>query len=389
MRFCNRFLILVISLNIFSSTLFSQQITVAVVDFEGFGISQSESVAITNRLRNELFRLGVYKVVDRGLMEEILQEQDLQQSGCTSNDCLVEVGRLLGVNQMISGSIGKVGTLITVSARLVDVETGQILGVSDLDIFGGIEEVVTSGMKQVASNIAAYSVSTIAAEMAATEPEKATPSAENEPAITAVIQPPIEESGRVTAVTDEIDDLKSIDIDISDAAPLVEAINDQPVSPNTNVRRKYETSVFILSNEYVGIFGLPSLTYHFGNSSQGETKTIHPYLRMYGLFIIAGGLDWAPKSSTPFSFNFAINIWPIDLDIGSLGDNLWTNMGIGYDFKNAPFKIEVGRMGGMIFPDEGSFTYTRVGYYAPTFKKIAPRTLLAIGLSIGWLYLFY
>ena len=55
-------------------------------------------------------------------MGEVLKEQGFQQSCCTSNECVVEVGQLLGVQQMISGSIGKVGDIFTVSVRIIDIK---------------------------------------------------------------------------------------------------------------------------------------------------------------------------------------------------------------------------------------------------------------------------
>lgn len=114
-----RLLTLILFLILLANNLSAQRISLAVVDLEGIGISQTEAVALSNRLRNELFRLGAFKVVERGLMEDILIEQDLQQTCRTSNECLVEVGRLLGVQQMIGGSVSKIGTLFSVSTRLV------------------------------------------------------------------------------------------------------------------------------------------------------------------------------------------------------------------------------------------------------------------------------
>ncbi|MCH7498343.1 MAG: DUF2380 domain-containing protein, partial [Candidatus Marinimicrobia bacterium] len=112
----------------------------------------------SNRLRNEVFRLGRFEVVDRGMMENILAEQDFQQTGCTSNDCLVEVGRLLGAQRMVGGSISKVGGTFTVSARLVDVETGKVLSVSDFDLRGELDDLLTRGMREVAMKLSAYEV---------------------------------------------------------------------------------------------------------------------------------------------------------------------------------------------------------------------------------------
>jgi len=139
------------SLLLSPSLLLSQRIPVAVLDFDAFGISKVEAAALSNRLRNELFNLGKFSVVERGMMDDVLREQDFQQSGCTSNECLVEVGMLLGAELMIGGSISKVGETFTVSARLVDVASGKLLKVSDFDLVGKIDNMLTRGMGEVAA----------------------------------------------------------------------------------------------------------------------------------------------------------------------------------------------------------------------------------------------
>ena len=60
-------------------------------------------------------------------MNEILQEQGLQQAGCTSSECAAEVGALLGVQNMVSGSFGKLGNTYTVDAKMFSVETGATI----------------------------------------------------------------------------------------------------------------------------------------------------------------------------------------------------------------------------------------------------------------------
>ncbi len=141
----------VILLSLGAAQLHAQQTAIAVLDFDGYGISETEAIALSNRLRNELFRLDRFEIVDRGMMETILNEQDFQQLGCTSNDCLIEVGKMVGASQMVGGSISKVGGTFTVSARLVDVETGKVLAVSDFDIKGELDDLLTRGMAQVAA----------------------------------------------------------------------------------------------------------------------------------------------------------------------------------------------------------------------------------------------
>ncbi len=60
-------------------------------------------------------------------MGKVLQEQGFQISGCTSNECVIEAGKLLGASHMIAGIIGYMGSTYSVDARLIDVESGKIL----------------------------------------------------------------------------------------------------------------------------------------------------------------------------------------------------------------------------------------------------------------------
>jgi len=145
------FRLIIISLvAIFLHSFSSAQTTLAILDFEGRNISQGEALTLTDRFRNEIIKTNKYTIVERTEMEEILKEQGFQQTGCTSNECVVEVGSLLGVQQMISGSIGKVGDIFTVSVRIIDIQTGKILKTTDYDIRGKISEMLTRGMKEVA-----------------------------------------------------------------------------------------------------------------------------------------------------------------------------------------------------------------------------------------------
>ena len=101
--------------------------TVAVIDFDASGISQLEATSLTNRFRTAVGDVGAMRLVKRGMMEEVLQEQGFQQTGCTSEECAVEVGQLLGVQNMIGGSIGRVGDTFTIDARMISVQSGVSL----------------------------------------------------------------------------------------------------------------------------------------------------------------------------------------------------------------------------------------------------------------------
>ena len=100
--------------------------SIAVLDLEGRGISSFEAASLTDRLRSQLVRTGKVTVVERGQMNQILSEQDFQSTGCTSDECAVEIGQMLGVTSMVAGSIGKIGSTYTIDLRTIDVSTGKI-----------------------------------------------------------------------------------------------------------------------------------------------------------------------------------------------------------------------------------------------------------------------
>ena len=116
------------------------QTYIAVLEFTGKNVSAVEASALTDRMRSELFRTGQFRVIEREMMDEILGEQGFQMSGCTTDECIVEMGRLIGVDQIISGSISRVGEVFSIAARTVDVETAEIVQIATYDHEGKIGE---------------------------------------------------------------------------------------------------------------------------------------------------------------------------------------------------------------------------------------------------------
>ena len=129
---------------LFSSLLYSQDFrqTVAVIDFDASGISQLEATSLTNRFRTAVGDVGAMRLVERGMMEEVLQEQGFQQTGCTSEECAVEVGQLLGVQNMIGGSIGRVGETFTIDVRMISVQSGISLVTKQKTYAGKIDGLI-------------------------------------------------------------------------------------------------------------------------------------------------------------------------------------------------------------------------------------------------------
>ncbi|MCB4792801.1 MAG: PorV/PorQ family protein [Elusimicrobia bacterium] len=105
-----------------------KQLNVAVLDFQALApISMSEATFTTEIFRSSLVKSKRYKIVDRNNMEKVLAEQGLQQTGCTSNECAVKMGKLLNVNKIVSGTFGKLGAHYLLTISVLDVETSEII----------------------------------------------------------------------------------------------------------------------------------------------------------------------------------------------------------------------------------------------------------------------
>ena len=128
----------------------NSQNTIAVLDFKSNGISISEASSISEKLRTELFNNSDYRVVERDKLEAILEEKGLMQSGIVSDENIVNVGGLIGVDRIVVGTINKIGKLYSLSARIVKVETGEILESVSYEHSGNLSYLLKTGMRNVA-----------------------------------------------------------------------------------------------------------------------------------------------------------------------------------------------------------------------------------------------
>lgn len=130
--------------------------TIAVTDFEPRGgVSENDAQTLSDRFRERLIATGQFRVMERNEMDIILKEQGFQQTGaCRDNQCLVEMGQLIAVQKIVSGSIGKVGGIYTVSAKLLDVATGSIDRTVSEDCDCPIELVLASSIERLACKMA-------------------------------------------------------------------------------------------------------------------------------------------------------------------------------------------------------------------------------------------
>ncbi len=133
-----------------ASTSRKRSSTAAVLAFTG-NLSPSDLAAITSRFEGEMIARDSFWVLERRRMDKILQEQGFHTSGsCTTSDCQVEVGQLLGVEHLFLGDVSKVGGILTLNLRRVEVGSGRSEFSHSLDIKGKVEDVLRHGCHEMA-----------------------------------------------------------------------------------------------------------------------------------------------------------------------------------------------------------------------------------------------
>lgn len=136
---------------------------VAVLDLDVVGASAAEASAVTDRLRTELLRSGQFTLVDRSQMKSILKEQALQQTGCTSQECAVQVGQILGVRDIITGKVTKINDqLWQLSAQMVDVETAQTIKAETVIHQGTFVGLLEQGVNEMAQRLSGAKATKVA-----------------------------------------------------------------------------------------------------------------------------------------------------------------------------------------------------------------------------------
>lgn len=121
---------------------------IAVLDFQlqGSGYETEDMGKIVAEwLVTALVKEGRFDVIERRLLEKILQEHKLAMTGVVNESSATKLGKLLGVKVIISGSVLKLNNIIEVNARIIDVESASIMAAESVksDAALQLEELIT------------------------------------------------------------------------------------------------------------------------------------------------------------------------------------------------------------------------------------------------------
>ena len=107
-----------------------KKIKIAVLDFQVQGEKfETEDIGkiVAEWLITALVKEGRFDVIERRLLEKILQEQKLGVSGVVDSESIARLGKVLGAKIVVTGSVMKLREFVEVNARLINVENASII----------------------------------------------------------------------------------------------------------------------------------------------------------------------------------------------------------------------------------------------------------------------
>ncbi len=108
---------------------------IAVLDFVPKGKSfatEDMGGIVAEWFTTALVQDGRFEVVERVLLQKILEEQKLGMTGLIDESSSAEIGKILGVKSIISGSVLQLDETIEVNARIINVVTGSIVAAENI-----------------------------------------------------------------------------------------------------------------------------------------------------------------------------------------------------------------------------------------------------------------
>lgn len=107
--------------------VFAQSRSMAVMPFDivGNAITADEAEAITELYIAELVDAGVVKIVDRANFDKVMKEINFQSSDWSNSEKTAKLGKALNAKFISRGKIMKLGSKLTISVSVIDIQTAE------------------------------------------------------------------------------------------------------------------------------------------------------------------------------------------------------------------------------------------------------------------------
>lgn len=106
---------------------------IGISAIESQGFDARDAGIVSDRIRSELVKSGQVRLVEREAVDRVLKEQAFQGSGVCGEECTARIGRMLAARSMLIPSVRCGQERCSLGARLVDVESGEVVVSVDED----------------------------------------------------------------------------------------------------------------------------------------------------------------------------------------------------------------------------------------------------------------
>lgn len=118
----------------FEGTIRERVYKSAVVEFSergDLGVPDAGAI-IAEWMTTSLNATGAFEVYERLSLSKVLAEHEFEMSDMLDEETIAEIGRMHGVEAIVTGSVLKFGDIISVTAKVIDVETARIIDSADV-----------------------------------------------------------------------------------------------------------------------------------------------------------------------------------------------------------------------------------------------------------------
>jgi TolB-like protein len=89
---------------------------------------------ISEELVTDLFMIGGLDIIERTMLDRLIGELKLGQTGVIDPDTAKRVGKVAGVDAIVTGSITDLQSYVALNCRLIDAQTGHVFGAAQTKI---------------------------------------------------------------------------------------------------------------------------------------------------------------------------------------------------------------------------------------------------------------
>jgi len=132
-----------------------EKIKIGIIEFQSLNEEAKKDIlgkVFSEVLTTAFVNSEAFKIIEREQIEKVVKELQLTQSGIIDTSSAKQIGKMVGADAILTGSVIKIGDDLRVDARIIDVESGIILtaektmGKADLKSIGTMADLIVQNL---------------------------------------------------------------------------------------------------------------------------------------------------------------------------------------------------------------------------------------------------